>query len=184
KVTDRLIALRRNKVTGLDTNEAINQIIERFESIINELGLSESLLSTYRKTLDHYLDTIEDENRLLDALKSCGEDFNAQLLSDYLNRSGVPARYVSPKAAGIKVTDEPSNAQLLPESYDALSKLNYEDHVLVVPGFFGVSENDRVVAFPRGGSDITGAIVARGTDADLYENFTDVSHIYSAHPGM
>src|SRR5699024_212142 len=74
KVTDLLIALRRNKVTGLDTNEAISQIIERFESIINELGLSESLLLTYRKTLDHYLDTIDDENRLLDALKSCGED--------------------------------------------------------------------------------------------------------------
>lgn len=184
KVTDLLIALRRNKVTGLDTNDAMNQIIDRYEAIIKELELSESLLDTYRNTLDNHLNTIEDEDRLLDALKSCGEDFNAQLLSDYLNRSGVPARYISPKEAGIKVTDDPSNAQLLPGSYDALSKLNYEDHVLVTPGFFGVSENDHIVAFPRGGSDITGAIVARGVDADLYENFTDVSHIYSAHPGI
>src|SRR5699024_10046415 len=50
------------------------------------------------------------------------------------------------------------------------------------PGFFGISRQNYVVTFPRGGSDITGAIVARGVRADLYENFTDVSGIYKANP--
>jgi len=184
KVTDLLIALHGNKVTGLKTYDAMEQILERFESIINELDISRELLTGFEATLNEYLETIKDKDRLLDALKSCGEDFNAQLLSEFLNKTGVPAKYMPPGAAGIKVTDEPSNAQLLPESYDALQNLDYSEHVLVIPGFFGVSETGRVVTFPRGGSDITGAIVARGVDAELYENFTDVSFIFSAHPGM
>ncbi len=184
KVTDLLIALHGNKVTGLSTDDAMDQILERYEMIINDLDISRELLSGFNETLNHYLENIEDKHRLLDALKSCGEDFNAQLLSEYLNKKGVRSKYMSPKEAGIKVTDEPSNAQLLPESYDELAKLNHRDHVLVIPGFFGVSESDHVVTFPRGGSDITGAIVARGVDAELYENFTDVSFIYSAHPGL
>ncbi|WP_026090272.1 aspartate kinase [Salinicoccus carnicancri] len=184
KVTDLLIALHGNKVTGLRTDDAMEQILQRFESIINELDLSRELLTGFEATLNEYLETIQDRERLLDALKSCGEDFNAQLLGEFLNKSGVPAKYMPPGAAGIKVTDEPSNAQLLPESYDALQKLDFSEHVLVIPGFFGVSETGRVVTFPRGGSDITGAIVARGVNAELYENFTDVSFIFSAHPGM
>jgi|SRR5690625_1682722 len=184
KVTDLLIALHGNKVTGLKTDDAMEQILERFESIISELDISRELLTDFESTLNKYLETIEDKDRLLDALKSCGEDFNAQLLSEFLNKTGVPAKYMPPGEAGIKVTDEPSNAQLLPESYDALQKLDYSEHVLVIPGFFGMSETGRVVTFPRGGSDITGAIVARGVDAELYENFTDVSYIFSAHPGM
>ncbi|SUM32877.1 aspartate kinase [Staphylococcus gallinarum] len=56
------------------------------------------------------------------------------------------------------------------------------DEKLIVPGFFGISRQGYVVTFPRGGSDITGAIVARGVRADLYENFTDVSGIFRANP--
>lgn len=58
------------------------------------------------------------------------------------------------------------------------------DEKLIIPGFFGVSKQNYIVTFPRGGSDITGAIIARGVRASLYENFTDVSGIYKANPNI
>lgn len=183
KVTDLLIALYTNQVTGLDVEPAIESILLRYRLIIEELNLPNELLAHFESTLRGYLKDITEADRLLDALKSCGEDFNAQLVSDYFNQVGLKSRYLSPKDAGIMVTNEPSNAQLLPESYDFLARLKGCEEVLVIPGFFGYSELGHIVTFPRGGSDITGAIVARGLSVDVYENFTDQSYIFSAHPG-
>ena len=70
------------------------------------------------------------------------------------------------------------------EAYEKISKLKDIEGKIIIPGFFGVSKNDYVVTFPRGGSDITGAIIARGIRASLYENFTDVSGIYKANPNI
>lgn len=183
KVTDLLIALYTNQMTGLDVEPAIESILLRYRLIIEELNLPAELLAHFESTLRGYLKNITDADRLLDALKSCGEDFNAQLVSDYFNQIGLNSRYLSPKDAGILVTNEPSNAQLLPKSYELLARLKGCEEVLVIPGFFGYSESGHIVTFPRGGSDITGAIVARGLAVDVYENFTDQSYIFSAHPG-
>lgn len=184
KVTDLLIALHANKITGLPYNEALDAILSRYEEIITGLEIDFDLLDKFRKTILSYLENIPDNDRLLDALKSCGEDFNAQMLAQYLTLQGTPAKYYSPKDAGILVTDEPSNAHLINESYDNIGKLKNSEEVVVIPGFFGISRYDNIVTFPRGGSDISGAIVARGLGADIYENYTDQSHIYSAHPGF
>ena len=58
------------------------------------------------------------------------------------------------------------------------------NEVLVIPGFFGVTRENQICTFSRGGSDITGSIIAAGVKADLYENFTDVDGIFAAHPGI
>src|SRR5699024_12530813 len=93
-----------------------------------------------------------------DALKSRGEDFNAQMISAYLNSLGISANYVCPDEAGIRVTNTPANARLLPSSYDEINKLkDYPEDVLVIPGFYGIADNGNIVTFARGGSDITGA---------------------------
>ncbi len=184
KVTDMLIALFTTKMTGMDTEEAVENIIQRYRDIIEELELNHGLIDIFKSQLHHYLENIEDKDRLLDALKSCGEDFNAQLISQYLNKRGIPSEYMSPKEAGITVTDTPSDAQLLPSSYDEIAKLKHKDKVIVIPGFFGYTAEGEVVTFSRGGSDIIGAIVARGVDAEQYDNFTDQSYIYSAHPNI
>ncbi|MFB9860681.1 aspartate kinase [Salinicoccus siamensis] len=182
KVTDMLIALHANHTAGLPVEEIITDIIGRFAAMVDELGLEHQLLENYEGILRSHLANINEKKRLLDALKSCGEDFNAQLVSAYLNKIGVDATYMCPGDAGIMVTDEPSNALLLPESYARLEKLKDAGQVVVIPGFFGYSKSGQIVTFPRGGSDITGAIVARAVNASLYENFTDVSFIYSADP--
>ncbi|AXY26397.1 aspartate kinase [Suicoccus acidiformans] len=184
KVTDLLIALFTNHRTGLDTQPAIEQILQRYAAIIDELGVNSGLLEKFEATLKDHLANIEDPERLLDALKSCGEDFNAQVIAEYFNSIGMKSRYWSPREVGILVSDEPSNARLLPESYEAIAKLKDTDTVNVIPGFFGYSKDGDIVTFSRGGSDITGAIIARGVGAELYENFTDQNYIYSAHPGI
>ncbi|MEY8560429.1 aspartate kinase [Jeotgalicoccus halotolerans] len=185
KVTDMLIALCTNKIAGLDTEEALTEILMRYKSIVEELSIDSSLLDNFESILRDYLNTIEDNDYLLDALKSRGEDFNAQLISAYFNSLGISAKYVSPEEAGIRVTNTPANARLLTSSYNEINKLkDYPEDVLVIPGFYGIADNGNIVTFARGGSDITGAIIARGIRADIYENYTDESHIYAAHPGI
>ena len=55
---------------------------------------------------------------------------------------------------------------------------------IIFPGFYGITPSGHIATFSRGGSDITGAILARGFDAELYENFTDVDAIFSANPNI
>ncbi|RIP33466.1 aspartate kinase [Staphylococcus gallinarum] len=183
KTTDLLIRLYEKVIAGLDYQAKKEEIIQRYADIIVELGMTNSLLATIDQTLEDYIATLKEKPaRLLDALLSCGENFNAQLIAEYNNSQGIPTRYVSPGEAGITVTDLPQNAQILDQSYEALYNLRNYDEKLIIPGFFGISRQGYVVTFPRGGSDITGAIVARGVRADLYENFTDVSGIFRANP--
>ncbi|MGW7806667.1 aspartate kinase [Staphylococcus xylosus] len=183
KTTDLLIRLYEKVIDDLDYISKKEEIIQRYADIIYELDMSDNLLTTIDQTLDNFITTLKDKpSRLLDALLSCGENFNAQLIAEYNNSQGIPTRYISPGEAGIQVTDLPQNAQILDQSYEALYNLRTYDEKLIVPGFFGVSRQNYIVTFPRGGSDITGAIVARGVRADLYENFTDVSGIFRANP--
>ncbi|MDW8546634.1 aspartate kinase [Staphylococcus pseudoxylosus] len=183
KTTDLLIRLYEKVIDDLDYISKKEEIIQRYADIIYELDMSDNLLTTIDQTLENFIATLKDKpSRLLDALLSCGENFNAQLIAEYNNSQGIPTRYVSPGEAGIQVTDLPQNAQILDQSYEALYNLRAYDEKLIVPGFFGVSRQNYIVTFPRGGSDITGAIVARGVRADLYENFTDVSGIFRANP--
>lgn len=184
KVTDLLIALYTNHSVGLDTSAVMNEIIDRFRSIALDLQIGEDIISEIQVQLNNILAEVTEAPRLLDVLKSCGEDFNAQLISRYLKQIGLAARYCSPLELGIRVTDEPSNAKLLPESYDLIANFKDSEDILVIPGFFGYSLNQEIVTFSRGGSDITGAIIARGVQADVYENYTDQSYIYSANPNV
>ncbi|PHK49169.1 aspartate kinase [Staphylococcus edaphicus] len=183
KTTDLLIRLYEKVIDGLDYIAKKEEIIQRYADIIVELNMNRHLLSLIDETLESYIAKLKNKpSRLLDALLSCGENFNAQLIAEYNNSQGIPTRYLSPGEAGILVTDLPQNAQILEQSYENLYKLREYEEKLIIPGFFGVSRQNYVVTFPRGGSDITGAIVARGIRADLYENFTDVSGIFRANP--
>ncbi|MCD3220168.1 aspartate kinase [Mammaliicoccus sciuri] len=183
KTTDLLIRLYEKVINQLDYSNKLNQIVGRYEEIVTELNMNRSILVEIKNHLLNLINVYHDKpERLLDGLKSCGEDFNAQLIAQYNSQLGFPTRYLSPKEAGIIVTDEPGNAMILESSYEKIYKLREYDEKLIIPGFFGYSENGDIVTFPRGGSDITGAILARGIKASLYENFTDVSGIFRANP--
>ncbi|MGX1901845.1 aspartate kinase [Thermolongibacillus altinsuensis] len=185
KMTDLLILLAK-KVIEEDVYEGVlAQVVARYDEIVTDLGLSRDILDVISANLQQIIDTYADQpERLMDALKASGEDNNAKLMAHYLRHLGHEAHYVNPKDAGIFVTDEPGNAQILPQSYEQIAKLKERSGILVIPGFFGYSLSGHVVTFPRGGSDITGSIIAAGVHATLYENFTDVDSIYCVNPSI
>ncbi|QKS72912.1 aspartate kinase [Paenalkalicoccus suaedae] len=185
KTTDLLIALAYSVLNGNNYGDLLSQVVERYADIVRELELPESLIQDVKASLEERIQTHRsNEDRLLDALKASGENENAKLMAAYFTKLGEESHYVSPKEAGMVVTNEPGNARILPEAYDNLKSLRERTGILVVPGFFGYSKEGNIVTFPRGGSDITGSIVAAGVEADVYENFTDVSSIYSVNPNL
>lgn len=186
KVTDLLIQLYDKVLLSEKYDNELNDILHRFESIENELGLTTSLTPLFKTQL---LDFIQKYNnqplRLLDAIKSSGEDFNAQLIAAYNNQNGIKTTYLSPKALNMIVSDEPGKAIINDDSFEKIYKViqNIAGKI-IIPGFFGVNENGDRVTFSRGGSDITGAIISRSVHAEIYENFTDVSGIFAANPNI
>ena len=185
KVTDLLIALADAILSGKDGNHELKIILERFKSIIDDLGLSHSLLEEIDSDIKKRIS--EDRSiavKFTDGVKALGEDINAKVVASYINSLGVEAKYVSPKDAGLLLSEEFGNAAVLDVSYENLSKLKDESDIVVFPGFFGYTKKGDVVTFPRGGSDITGSILAKAVNAEVYENFTDVDGVLAASPSI
>ncbi|MDQ0158575.1 aspartate kinase [Alkalibacillus salilacus] len=182
KVTDLFIQLGEQFNSGQDYEVTLFKISQRFQAITDQLGLSDDIVARIENESRRLLRETTNTTHLTDGLKAMGEDSLARILSAYLNKRGTQATYVNPKDAGIIVNPEPGGAQILEKSYDEIHKLTERDGVVVIPGFFGYTETGVLTTFPRGGSDITGSIVAAGVQADLYENFTDVSSVYCVNP--
>ncbi|RPA58911.1 aspartate kinase [Aerococcus agrisoli] len=187
KVTDLLIDLAAETLRDSDNASAtFNKIIDRFRDTAEGLNMDLAIVEKLSKQLNRTItdDTYENTAYFTDAVKAFGEDANAQLIAAYFSEQGLDAVYMNPQDAGLYLSDNPGHARVLPESYQNLYKLRKQESVVVIPGFFGYTKTGKLVTFSRGGSDITGAIVANGVKADMYENFTDVSSIYVANPGV
>lgn len=185
KVTDALIKYYREYIAGNDVTPNQQWIINRYADMIAELGLKPKVLEKISKSITSLATLpIEDNAFLYDTFLAAGENNNAKLIAAYFSQNCIPASYVHPREAGLVVSSEPGNARILPSSYDKIEELNNSDEVLVIPGFFGVTQDGQICTFSRGGSDITGSIIAAGVKADIYENFTDVDGIFAAHPGI
>ncbi|MEC5422303.1 aspartate kinase [Virgibacillus sp. C22-A2] len=183
KITDVLIKLGSDYLNQKPYEEHVNTIIERFTEIIDGLELSSNIINDIKHTMQTALTSESVKNGKMDAIKAIGEDSLAKILSEYLNSIGIKARYINPQDAGIIVSNEPGNAQILPESFAKIYSLReLNEEVLVIPGFFGYTEYGELMTFSRGGSDITGSIVAAGVQASLYENFTDVDSVFTVNP--
>ena len=185
KVTDLLISLGEKTLAGTNAEDEFNTIIDRYSSIADELGLPMAIIDEIKENL---LSIMKQDKKspvlFIEAMKASGEDNNAKLIAAFFKHRGVEAHYVNPKDAGLFVTDEPGNAQVLPETYENLYQLRDRTGILVVPGFFGYNKAGDVLTFSRSGSDITGSILANGVKAELYENFTDVDGVFTVNPNI
>ncbi|WP_125980218.1 aspartate kinase [Loigolactobacillus iwatensis] len=183
KVTDLLIKYAQLVLAKEPVTEVQQQILARYQEIATGFDLP---ASEFQPISEHILNlpnqTYKNDAYLLDAFKAAGEDNNAKLIAAILNHLGVPSHYLSPSESGLVVSDQPGDAQVLEESYAKLATFKKSKTTLVIPGFFGYTENGDICTFSRGGSDITGAIFSRAFKAELYENFTDVNAIYAADP--
>jgi len=185
KVTDLLIACAESYIRNGNADNEYKAIVDRYTEIGRDLGVSEEVINSIAKDIyDRFSLYTGNKEKFIDLMKAAGEDNCAKLVASYLQNLGVKATYVNPKDAGLILSSEFGNAQVLPESYDNLKTLKDIPGIVVFPGFFGYSKEGDVVTFSRGGSDITGSILAAAIDAELYENFTDVDCIYSVNPSI
>ena len=166
KVTDMLYACYAKAEAGEEFRVPLMKIKERYDSIINGLGL--------KVTLDEEFKTISKnfkEKAGADYAASRGEYLNGILMADYLGYEFIDS-------ATVIFFDEEGNLDA-DKTDKVLAKKLSECEKAVIPGFYGIGADGRVKTFSRGGSDITGSIVAK---ASLYENWTDVSGCLVADP--
>src|SRR5690625_338387 len=184
KVTDLLLSLGEAYVENRSYDHHLQAIITRFKDIIIGLDIDLRILDEIKQSIEHVLSSDQSNEMKIESLKAIGEDGSARVVSAHLNSIGMKASYVNPEDAGMIVSNEPGNAQILPESFPKLYALHDREGILVIPGFFGYTKTGELMTFSRGGSDITGSIVAAGVKAELYENFTDVDSVYTVNPNI
>ena len=185
KVTDLLIALAETALKGENTDRQFGAVVERYAEMATELKLGEEIVREIEHDLMDRIAKVNDLTapEFMDMMKAAGEDNNAKLVAVAFTARGKKARYASPKETGMVLMGEFGDAQLDPSSYATLSRAfsNFEG-IVIYPGFFGYTKEGKVATFPRGGSDITGSILAAAVCADVYENFTDVDSVYPVDP--
>lgn len=185
KVTDLLISLAKKCINEGSAEAELKDVIERYAEIAKELNLSDEIVNVIAEDLKRRVSLDRSNQEMfMDTLKAAGEDNSAKVVAAYLKSKGIEAEYIDPKEVGLLLSDEFGNARVLPESYENLKKLQNRSGIMIFPGFFGYSKKGDVVTFPRGGSDITGSILAAAINADLYENFTDVDSVFAANPNI
>ena len=185
KVTDLLIALAETAASGGDTAPGIEAVVARYREIAEGTGVDGEVVQAIEADIAARAARAGEmpPAEFADLMKAAGEDNNAKLVAAAFAARGRAARYASPKDTGMILTGEFGDAQLDPESYRRLARaFSNFDGIVVYPGFFGYTRDGRVATFPRGGSDITGSILAAAVRADVYENFTDVDSVYPCDP--
>lgn len=169
KITDLLYLCHAHAQYGVDCDPVFERITSRYLEIRDELGLNldlETEFAAIKKRLDN-------NGISQDELVSRGEYFSAKLMAKFLDFKFIDAvDWVKFKMDG-SVDQE--------ASYKALRSFSTGKGI-VTPGFYGIMPDGHIRTFSRGGSDITGALAAAALDADVYENWTDVSGILMADP--
>ena len=172
KVTDMLYTcyqMIREKKSMQEVDEYYKNITERYDSIIRELGLDFDLSGEY-----DYIKNAMLHRPGRDFVASRGEYLSGLILAKYLGFPFIDAENVIFFKENGSFDQEKTDRVLSAE----LAQYRHA----VIPGFYGCAANGTVKTFSRGGSDITGSIVARAAGATLYENWTDVSGFLMADP--
>lgn len=168
KVTDMLYACYEKAALGEDFSADFEQIQKRYNDIISELGLELSLVPQFEQIKAN----LAHAGREYAA--SRGEYLNGIVIAAYLG-------YTFIDAADVIVFSDEGVMQRHETVAKLRERLANEEHA-VIPGFYGKSVSGVVRTFSRGGSDVTGSLVARAVHASVYENWTDVSGILVADP--
>jgi aspartate kinase len=169
KVTDLLYLCHEHARQGLAFDEVFKIIAERYVQIVHDLGLSLDLSPH-----------LEDVRRRIAA--GATADYTASR-GEYLNGLIIAAMLGYDFVDAAQIIHFDSHGRFDPENtqHSVATRLKSHERA-VIPGFYGSLPDGSVKTFSRGGSDITGAIIARGVSAEVYENWTDVSGLLMADP--
>ncbi len=169
KVTDLLYECAALVSEGKSCTTVFRKVEERYRTLLKDLGMDETLLDGELSTVFSDINSAKGA----DYAASRGEYLSAQLVSAYL---------------GWEFVDTVPHILVQEDGTPALSSIKNLSQALsgggkyVLPGFYGINADGHIKTFSRGGSDITGAIVARAAKAELYENWTDVSGVFAVDP--
>ncbi len=171
KVTDLLYQCYEKASSGADYAPVLQKIRGRYQEIIDDLGLAVSLEGEFEMIEQAFVNHAGEQYAA-----SRGEYLNGILLAAFLGYRFVDAAEVIRFNKKGVFEDERTNFFLS----DRLINIDRA----VIPGFYGADDAGNIHTFSRGGSDVTGALVARAVQADLYENWTDVSGFLLTDPGI
>lgn len=169
KVTDLLYILHAHIKYNAPYNDIFEKIKDRYREIYASCGLKQDL-ETELINIEANL----NKKTSVDYIVSRGEYLNARLMAEYLGYKFVDSADWLVFGYNGKVNFE--------KTYENLAAIVEEHSRIVIPGFYGVNPDGSIKTFSRGGSDITGAIAAAAVNADMYENWTDVSGIMTVDP--
>lgn len=169
KVTDMLYSCYEKASKGEDITEIFTIIKNRYNEIIKELNIDLSL----EKEFDEISTFLKGKSGR-DYAASRGEYLNGIILAKYLGFEFVDAAEI--------IFFNDNGVFLLNETIEAINKKLKDISHAVIPGFYGMTLNGTIKTFSRGGSDVTGSIISRGVNAEIYENWTDVSGFLIADP--
>jgi len=188
KITDHLINIATEgkhflqQRKEISASESLKAVTGKFSGIIRDLGIDgEDILKGLKADLKKSLPA----NMKIDFYASRGEHYNSIVIARYLESAGIHAKTLLPEEMGFHVTEEFGNAKVIPISYKNIKKKilsEINSGLVVIPGFYGITEKGDVAIFSRGGSDLTGGEIAYAVDASLYENWTDTDGIYQVDP--
>ncbi|HAQ51888.1 MAG TPA: aspartate kinase [Lachnospiraceae bacterium] len=170
KVTDMFIKLYDLAAKGKSLDSQISKIKERYDDIIKGLKIKDYTLDDEFKAIKTEL----EYNPTCDYAASRGEYLNGLIMAKYLGYE-----FVDPK--DIIFFNEEHGLNSYKTEKKVVERLKGVKHA-VIPGFYGSDKEGQVMTFSRGGSDITGSIIAGAIRADVYENWTDVSGFLVADP--
>jgi aspartate kinase len=169
KITDLLYLCHKHVEQRLPFNEVYSIIEKRYLDICTELGLSLDMKTVLEEVKNHI-----SQGASADYAASRGEYLNGLILADYLG-------YAFIDAAELIIFNKNGQFDAEATQKRVQSRLASVKQG-VIPGFYGAMEDGTIKTFSRGGSDVTGAIIARGVSASVYENWTDVSGFCMADP--
>jgi len=187
KVTDHLFNIAtegghfKAKRKKISSKESYDAVTEKFSRIIRELGIDgDDIITDLKKDLGS---TISGDKRI-DFFASRGEHYNAKVIARYFQKKDMDAEVRLPEDAGFILSNDFGNAAVLPECHKNMNRLLAVDGVVVLPGYYGVTEKGDIAVLSRGGSDLTGGELAYSINASVYENWTDTDGIYQVDPTL
>src|SRR3989338_7670132 len=163
--------------------DAIGQRSSKYKLLNKMINMKNAAMDMFRYGRNAEV----QRKKYLDSVMRLGELINAAILVEKLGKEGKNAKLYLPEEIGIVTDSNFGSAQLLSESYAKISnflerKLQDTDEIIVIPGFYGIDRYGSYTTLPRGGTDLTGSILAKSAKAWLYENWTHVDGVKRVDP--
>ena len=188
KITDHLLNIATNgnhffeQKIDISKEESLKTTINKYKTLCKDLNIDEKfIINDLKKDLEN--GSLKDEEKTAFFL-SRGEHFNAKLICEYMNKMGIKTKLMLPEKFEFLLSDDFTDGKILTNSYENI-KNSFDlksDTRYLVPGFYGINKDKKIVVMSRGGSDLTGGELAYALDVDIYENWTDTNGVYEVDP--